>query len=100
PLSLLEKEWSMDNEQAFFVLLRERIFSESGFERVLDLLYSIDFSSQTMIDRRWVALLWYMPIFIEQQMEGLVYQGAKKEKLEHARCKIVNRLEEILGLPQ
>lgn len=58
----LEREWDFDS--GFFGLLRRGAFETQTFSRLVQTLNLIELPNDQVINRRVVALLWYMPLFM------------------------------------
>jgi hypothetical protein len=52
-----------------------------------------------VIDRRLVALLWYLPLFIQWQIHRVEEAGGDPIRVSAVVDKVTSRLEEILGVP-
>ncbi len=64
-ISALEAEYGQ--EEGVFGLLRGGHFDTLARDRFLRLLESIDLGQAELIDRRVVALLWYVPLLLQWQ---------------------------------
>lgn len=64
-ISDLEAEY--DRSEGFLGLLRAGHFDSLARDRFLRLLQCIDLGTSGSIDRRVVALLWYVPLFMQWQ---------------------------------
>lgn len=96
-LASLENEWDID--EGFLGMLRKGKFSELGLYRLLKLIDPIDIEDQEVIDRRLASLIWYIPIFMGWQKERTEENGIPLETLNLAITEVVNRLENVLGVP-
>jgi hypothetical protein len=94
-ISRLEAEY--DLEEGFLGLLRGGHFDTRARDRFLRLLESIDLGTSDAIDRRLVALLWYMPLLMQWQAERL--DEKEQADLHEALNRPTNQLERILGVP-
>ncbi len=94
---LLEEEWELDT--GFFGKLREGQFDSSGLERVIHLLEKVDTGKADVLNRRFVALTWYIPIFMTWQRERHVEKGGNPMELDRATDRLQGLLNEILGIP-
>jgi hypothetical protein len=95
-ITQLEVEWETNG---FLGKLRTGIFEKEGCERVEKILESIDLERKTSIDRRLVALTWYMPMFMTWQIERVQEQGGQVRELKKALNQIHGALEKILDIP-
>lgn len=93
----LEKEW--DLEAGFLGNLRQGIFSTEKLERLLNTLQTIELSDLKQLDRRFVSLTWYIPVFMIWQREDFVKQNKDIFELDLAINKVEGQLEIILGIP-
>lgn len=91
----LEAEWEQDT--GFLGKLRQGVFCGKSLSRLLKTLDGVETSESEEVNRRLVELLWYIPTFISWQKERALEKD--KENLEIATTEILNRLEEVLGLP-
>lgn len=96
-ISRLEYEWSQDG--GFLGLLRTGKFCDDGLTRLLSILKKENFPDTEQIDKRIVALTWYIPTFMRWQSERLQENGVAISKLEFAISAIESSLEDVLGLP-
>lgn len=94
-ISDLEAEY--DQEEGFLGLLRSGHFDTLARDRFLSLLNSIETGRGEVINRRLVALLWYMPLFLQWQDRRL--DEEEKVALQQVTDQVTNRLEHILGVP-
>jgi hypothetical protein len=94
-ISELEAEY--DQDQGFLGLLRAGHFDSLARDRFLRLLQSIDLGSSGPIDRRIVALLWYIPLFMQWQERRL--DPDERLALQEAASHVTTQLERILGVP-
>jgi hypothetical protein len=93
----LEAEWEIPN--GFLGGLREGVFDRTGFLRLEEVLRSAEVDNQGPLNRRFVALTWYIPTFMSWQRERVQKRGGSVDELEIATNKIRNLLEELLGVP-
>ena len=91
----LEAEY--DQDDGFLGLLRAGHFDGLARDRFFRLLQSIDPGTSGSIDRRVVALLWYVPLFMQWQERRL--DTAEREALQAAANRVTSELERILGVP-
>ena len=93
----LELEWDID--EGFLGSLRQRVVDVSRRDRFLDLLGSIELAGDKMIPRRFLELIWYIPIFLEWQEESCVERGYPRDDYRRMKSSIIARLEETIGYP-
>ncbi|ABY36851.1 MAG TPA: hypothetical protein DEF43_14285 [Chloroflexus aurantiacus] len=96
-IQALEQEW--EQQTGFPARLRVGEFDEAGLERLLSLLSTIEQEGNVPLSWRMVALLWFIPLFMTWQRERLVEQGEDPYTFEEAFHRVLNKLENILGLP-
>jgi hypothetical protein len=94
-ISALEAEY--DQEEGFLGLLRGGHFDTRARDRFLRLLESMDLGQTELIDRRVVALLWYVPLFLQWQNRRL--DDEESAALQQVLDGVTNQLERILGVP-
>jgi hypothetical protein len=94
-ISDLEAEY--DQDEGFLGLLRAGHFDSLARDRFFRLLQSIDLGAHASIDRRVVALLWYVPLFMQWQERRL--DTDEREALQAAANRVTSQLERILGVP-
>lgn len=93
----LEAEWSP--EAGFFWRIRNGDFNAEGFERTLKILGSLHFDETSHIPRRIVSLLWYIPIFMQWQIERAQINGGDINKYSLAADTLHTHIEHLLGIP-
>lgn len=98
-LSILNLEQEWEKPDGFLGRLRIGTFDHDGLERLMQLLQSIDVNDTTTFDRRFVSLLWYIPLFMSWQRERVHEQGGSVKDLNRAINRIQEQLERILGVP-
>jgi len=91
----LEHEYDTDN--GFLGLLRSGHFDTRARDRFLALLRSIDLGEGESVDRRIVALLWYVPLLLRWQERRL--DDEERKALDHTIDSVTTELERILGVP-
>lgn len=92
----LEKEW--DLEKGFLGQLRLGRFSQEGVVRLLNIFEELPVSGEEYLDRRFVSLSWYIPVFMTWQISRLD-DLQDKRSLETAMNRVVSALERVLGVP-
>ena len=96
-INRLEREW--DLEQGFLGKLRMGILDVDDFSRLKETLESIDFKAETIVNRRIISLLWYIPLFMHWQRERFADDDKKLQFLDRAINEATSILENILGVP-
>jgi len=91
----LENCWDCDG---FLDQIRRGVFDPLEGEEFQDILRSIDIAEESMVPKRLLSLMWYLPSFLEWQKERVAENG-KGEEYERFVTEIQNMLEEILGVP-
>jgi hypothetical protein len=95
-LALLESEWS---DTGFFWQVRDGRFNPVEFARTLDKIKTVTFAENAELPRRVVSLLWYIPLFMQWQIERVRETGGDVGAYEVAITKMTNEIERILGVP-
>jgi hypothetical protein len=93
----LEAEWS--KPEGFLGKAREGVFDQSKGADFVTILKSIKPATEVSIDRRLVALLWYMPSFLRWQKARIAEKGGDVVMFEHLTNQVQGIVEEILGVP-
>jgi hypothetical protein len=96
-IDLLNKEW--EKPHGFFGALREGNFDAAKAEQMGNLLESIKLDDSLVIDRRFVSLVWYIPLFMSWQTERVAERGGDTKALEKATNRIQGIIEGLLGVP-
>ena len=93
----LEAEWQKPD--GFLGKTREGIFDEQAGATFAAKLENIELPPGTTIDRRLVALLWYIPNFLDWQKERVKERGGNSAGLEQLRNRVQGLIEQVLGVP-
>ena len=96
-IQLLESEWSKPD--GFLGQVREGVFDYKRGAAFLEMLESIKLPEDSTIDRRLVALLWYIPNFLIWQKERVMEKGGNAIAFEQLTNRVQGIVEEILGVP-
>ena len=98
-IGMLEKEWSQDH--GFFGKAREGIFDEESAKRIENVLGKIEIHLQNdaYLSRRLVTLIWFIPLFLEWQIERIQEKGGNVEEFCRFRKTCDNIVFRILSLP-
>lgn len=92
----LDAEWDLD--QGFIGRLRQGRFDPEGYERLLDVLRSIDAPDGPTLDRRLVELVWMLPDVIDWHIDPAVGPDGAAAPPDAAGL-IRSEVERILGVP-
>jgi hypothetical protein len=94
----LEAEWSKPN--GFLGKVREGAFDEGQGSAFATMLEDITPKpGETTIDRRLVALIWYVPVFLRWQKERIAESGGNVVAFERLTNRVQGIVERILGVP-
>lgn len=94
---IAQLEATYDFDDGFLGLLRGGHFDSLARDHFLRLLESMDLGAADTINRRVVGLLWYVPLFMQWQLERLDEEDqiAVRATIDQ----VTNQLERILGVP-
>ena len=96
----MEREWDEIEAEGFFGKLRYgSVFDETGFQRVKDILLNVELPLGEVIDKRFVEVTWFIPVFMLWQRQGWAQDGKDTEMLDKAIDSISQALTRVLGLP-
>jgi len=93
----LEAEWDLST--GFLGRLREGHYDPTGFLRYEQLLRSIRLDEEKPLDRRFVALTWYVPMFMSWQRKRIQEVTGSTKELAIAITRVENLITELLGAP-
>jgi hypothetical protein len=94
----IEAAWQMPNGVLF--RLRRGILDQKGLSDLVNLLKTIERPGENeSLPRRFVSLLWYVPIFMHWQEERVRESGGSIKVLEDFATLATNEIERILGVP-
>jgi hypothetical protein len=93
----LEAAWS--EPDGFLWKARQGDFDPGGAGRLIRLLEGIDTSGAESHNKRLVALLWYIPIFLSWQEERIKERGGDLLAYGRIASQVESLLEGILGVP-
>lgn len=94
-LQKLEACWDCDG---FLDHVRRGTFDPEEGAEFHSLLQSIELPEESLIPKRLLSLLWYLPSFLEWQKERVAEKG-NGETYEKFVAHTLNILEEVLGVP-
>jgi hypothetical protein len=92
----LEKLWDVDG---FFGRLRQGDYDTDGVGVLEQLLRAIQIDDNIALPRRFVSLTWWIPMFMEWQVERVAQRGGDVEQLKRDVVRIRNVLDNLLGVP-
>lgn len=93
----LEAEWG--EPAGFLYRLRKGLFDVRQAERFIQTLQSMRNSHEEPLDRRFVSLVWYVPLFLHWQTKRIAENGGDVLAFEQFSNRIQTIVEEILGVP-
>lgn len=96
-IEALESEWSP--EDGFFWRVRQGNFSTGHFQRALKTLSAISIPEDADLPRRVVSLLWYIPLFMQWQVERVQETRGDVAAYTKAITAMTNEVERLLGTP-
>jgi hypothetical protein len=96
-IPLIEEFW--DLPAGYFFKLRQGEYDAGGAERFEALLRSIRTSDNAPLPRRFVALIWMVPSFMEWQIDRVSERGGDAESLQRDIVRVRNALNDVLGAP-
>jgi hypothetical protein len=96
-IQALETEWSKPD--GFLGKAREGAFDPRQGAAFTAMLEHIKLPADAAIDRRLVALLWYIPNFLGWQKERVTKKGGDVAAFEQLTNRVQGIVEEILGIP-
>jgi hypothetical protein len=93
----IESEWEPDT--GFFWSIRQGEFRKADYERTLAKFIAVPRSSDKLVSARLVSVLWYVPIFMQWQMERVRERGGDVAAYTQAMNSLTAEVERILGVP-
>ena len=93
----IQMEWTDD--AGFFWKLRDGEFDVACYERALQKLRDLSVADPDFLPRRLVAVLWYIPLFIQWQDERILKTGVDLVTFANVMGAMTGEVERILGLP-
>jgi hypothetical protein len=93
----LEKSW--DPDDGVFARLREGVLDTDGLENVANRLEAIKVPENSDLPRRFVSLVWFIPIFFEWQRERVREQGGDMEDFARLQNRLTGVVQGLLGVP-
>ncbi len=92
----LDSEW---NTNGFFGLVRNGHYDTRKAQEILEMLRTINIGEDELLPKRLVALLWYLPSFLEWQSERVAERGGDRASYKRFTTEVHNTLEKMLGTP-
>jgi hypothetical protein len=96
-IELLESEWSPDD--GFFWCVRQGQFDSAVYQRALKKISTISIAEDAQLPRRVVSLLWYIPLFMQWQVDRVRENGGDTIAYSRAITAMTNEVERLLGVP-
>jgi hypothetical protein len=97
--NLVQKLDAAWDENGFFDHLRSGIFTASEASDYLEILRSINLHDQELVPTRLLALIWYIPSFLEWQRERVSENGGDVKGYARFITNVTNTLEDVIGVP-
>lgn len=95
-IQALEAAWDTDG---FLGMVRSGCYVGAEGEEFLHLLRSIELPPDACMPSRFVALLWYLPSFLEWQKPRIAEKGGDVQSYARFVTEVHNHLEGLLGVP-
>ena len=96
-IRLIENEY--DLETGAIGKLRGLEYDKEGFERLIAILKEIEIDDDLKIDKRFVSLVWYIPIFMIWQARAIENDSSAANEINNDSEKIAHILFELIGYP-
>lgn len=96
-IASIESEW--EPEAGFFWRIREGDFQKDEFERALQKFAAIPSASNQPVPARLVSVVWYVPIFMQWQVDRMRELRGDLAAYVTAVNKLTAEVERILGVP-
>ena len=93
----LERFWDPDG--GVFSKLREGVLDAGGLEKVASRLEAIEVPEDADLPRRFVSLIWFIPIFFEWQRERVQEQGGDMQDFARLQNRLTGVVQGLLGVP-
>ncbi len=94
-ITSIESEWEPGD--GFFWKIRQGVFRDSDFERAFEKVKAVPTFSDRPVPARLVSLLWYVPLFMQWQVERVREQGGDEARYATATNKMTAEVEEGIG---
>lgn len=96
-INAIATEWEPD--VGFFWKARRGDFDKQGFTRTLGKLQSMTIDEDAELPRRLLSILWYIPLFMNWQIERVREAGGDEEEYGMAVAAATDEIERLLGTP-
>jgi len=96
-IKAVESEW--EPEEGFFWKIRQGNFEKAEAHRALSKLTAVPRLTDQLIPARLVSVLWYVPLFIEWQVDRVRANRGDIAEYTTAIAKFTAEIERILGVP-
>jgi hypothetical protein len=96
-IKLIENEY--DLETGAIGKLRWLEYDQAGFERLIAILKDIENDDDPKIDKRFVSLTWYIPIFMIWQTRSIKNDSSAVKEINQYSEKIAHILFDLIGYP-
>ena len=96
-IEMLELEWEPDS--GFFWQVRQGCFDADEFNRALKKVSAVSIAKDADVPFRLVSLLWFIPLFMEWQVERVGRNGGDKAAYKMAVTKMTDEVMRLLGVP-
>jgi hypothetical protein len=93
----LECFWEPDD--GVFWKLRQGILDSAGLQEVAERLERVAVTEESQFPRRFVSLVWFIPIFFEWQEERVQERGGDMGEFATWRNRLVAAVQAVLGVP-
>jgi hypothetical protein len=97
--AVIELESFWEPHEGVFWQLRQGNFVESEMRRFVTWLERLKVEDDAKLPRRLVSLLWYVPLFMQWQIDHIRNVGGDVTAYSRAITEVSNELERILGVP-
>ena len=89
----------IDSEKGFFWNLRQGNFDKVRGHRALSKIAAVPSLLDQPIPARFVSVLWYVPIFMQWQLDRVGKDGGDIAQYKAAINKFTSEIERVLGIP-
>jgi hypothetical protein len=93
----IESEW--EPETGFFWRIRQGDFRKDEFDRVFAKFAAVPGASVEPLPARLVSVLWYVPIFMQWQIDRVRDRGGDVPTYATAMNQLTAEVERVLGVP-
>ena len=96
-IPIIEKFW--DTPDGIFYRLRQGEYTPRAVDEVEAVLRSVRIDGEVDLPRRFVARTWFIPMFMEWQIERVAERGGDVAALRQDITRLRNALNDLLGVP-